>query len=291
MKEDMTGKEIIEKLIENSASFDQKTVYSKEKYLKKKKDKYLPIFQVIKPTIRSLSDYYMAGPMKRKVLNMRIDTVAQLLTYSNVAAHRNVMVVESCKGLILSAIAERVGGHGKIINLCPNGTDNTTKTSLDHMNFSEDITKIIHHFPLERADKLQEHIDDIKSKIESAENEDFKTRQINKLNAVQIVSDTLLNREIDCFILASKYRPLTILKKLIDYMGFNRYFVIYAPIQDSLLECHQYLKETQKAVHIELSNSWLREYQVLPERTHPKVMMDCSGGYLLSGITVSNKFQ
>ena len=41
---------------------------------------------------------------------MRVDTVAQMLTYSNVAAHRNVMVVESCKGLILSAIAERVGG-------------------------------------------------------------------------------------------------------------------------------------------------------------------------------------
>ena len=29
------------------------------------------------------------------------------------------------------------------------------RTSLDHMNFSEDITKIIHHFPLERADKLK----------------------------------------------------------------------------------------------------------------------------------------
>ena len=79
---------------------------------------------------------------------MRIDTVAQLLTYANVAAFRNVMVVESCKGLILSAVAERVGGnlilkkfvlplsggyylkkigYGKILNFCPNGTDNTTK--------------------------------------------------------------------------------------------------------------------------------------------------------------------
>lgn len=41
---------------------------------------------------------------------MRIDTIGQILTYGNVAAFRNVMVVESCKGLILSAIAERVGG-------------------------------------------------------------------------------------------------------------------------------------------------------------------------------------
>ncbi len=59
---------------------------------------------------------------------------------------------------------------------------------------------------------------------------------------------------------------------------------------------------------MELSDSWLREYQVilnqsyfmllvnllnliqvLPERTHPKVMMDCCSGYLLTGITVANQ--
>lgn len=39
---------------------------------------------------------------------------------------------------------------------------------------------------------------------------------------------------------------------------------------------------------MELSDSWLREYQVLPERTHPTVMMDCHGGYLLTGITVTH---
>lgn len=43
-----------------------------------------------------------------------------------------------------------------------------------------------------------------------------------------------------------------------------------------------------KATHMELSDSWLREYQVLPERTHPTVMMDCHGGYLLTGITVTH---
>ena len=59
--------------------------------------------------------------------NMRIDTVGQLLTFSNIAAFRNVMIVESCKGLILASVAERVGGFGKIINLSPNGSDNTTK--------------------------------------------------------------------------------------------------------------------------------------------------------------------
>jgi tRNA (adenine58-N1)-methyltransferase non-catalytic subunit len=53
------------------------------------------------------------------------------------------------------------------------------------------------------------------------------------------------------------------------------------------LECYKFLKANSKAIHLELSDSWLRDYQILPERTHPKMMMDCCGGYLLTGITAS----
>jgi tRNA (adenine-N(1)-)-methyltransferase non-catalytic subunit len=71
-------------------------------------------------------------------------------------------------------------------------------------------------------------------------------------------------------------------------MDSNKYFIIYSTTQEPLIECHTYLKQNRKAVHMELSDNWLREYQVLPERTHPKVMMDCCGGYLLAGITITD---
>ncbi len=58
---------------------------------------------------------------------MRMDTISQILTYSNIAANRNVMVLESCKGLLLAAIVERLGGYGKIINFSPNGSHISTK--------------------------------------------------------------------------------------------------------------------------------------------------------------------
>lgn len=56
-----------------------------------------------------------------------MDTIAQVLTYANIAAFRNVMVLESCKGLMLAAIVERVGGHGKVINFSPNGSHISTR--------------------------------------------------------------------------------------------------------------------------------------------------------------------
>ena len=86
---------------------------------------------------------------------MRMDTLAQILTYSNVAAHRNVVVLESCKGLILASIVERVAGYGNIINLSPNGSHISTKEILDYMNFPAEYTNNLYNFPLERSDKLE----------------------------------------------------------------------------------------------------------------------------------------
>jgi tRNA (adenine-N(1)-)-methyltransferase non-catalytic subunit len=58
---------------------------------------------------------------------MRMDTIGQILTYSNIAAKRNVMVLESCKGLLLAAIVERMSGYGKIVNFSPNGSHISTR--------------------------------------------------------------------------------------------------------------------------------------------------------------------
>jgi tRNA (adenine-N(1)-)-methyltransferase non-catalytic subunit len=55
-------------LIENSASFANKTEYSQEKYIKKKKEKYLAQYKILKPSIRNLCEYFSMGNNKRKIL-------------------------------------------------------------------------------------------------------------------------------------------------------------------------------------------------------------------------------
>ena len=56
--------------------------------------------------------------------------------------------------------------------------------------------------------------------------------------------------------------------------------------QKPLAECHEYLLQQGLAVNVELMELWMREYQVLPARTHPLMNMDASSGYLLSGTKV-----
>jgi len=42
--------------------------------------------------------------------HMRVDSLARLLTFSDARPGSNVLVIESCKGIVTGAIAERVGG-------------------------------------------------------------------------------------------------------------------------------------------------------------------------------------
>ena len=42
--------------------------------------------------------------------NLRIDAIGQLLTYANVHAGSRVMVAESCIGLLLGAVIDRMQG-------------------------------------------------------------------------------------------------------------------------------------------------------------------------------------
>ena len=42
---------------------------------------------------------------------LRLDTLSQILTMSNVRAHCRMMVVESCQGMVVGALLERMGGQ------------------------------------------------------------------------------------------------------------------------------------------------------------------------------------
>ena len=96
------------------------------------------------------------------------------------------------------------------------------------------------------------------------------------------------DHKMDGLIIACKQHPTNILLALVKYLSFSRPFVVYSPYKEPLLEAYVAIKETGKAVMVTVSESWLRNYQVLPGRTHPEVLMSGGGGYILTGIYVDN---
>lgn len=84
-------------------------------------------------------------------------------------------------------------------------------------------------------------------------------------------------------IVTQSYHPLPLFKLLFPFLLPSRQFAIYSDTVEPLIECQHFLKTESCAVSISLSETWLRKYQVLPDRTRPEMNISGFGGYLLSG--------
>lgn len=134
-----TGKEIIGSLIENSKSFAAKTEYSQEKYIKKKERKYFRFLTVCRPTVMSLHEvYFRLNP--DKIGGLRMDALAQILSYSNVQSDGLHMLYDSgSQGLPAAAMLDRIGANtnGYLINLHPGNVPQST--IVQAMNFPQEL--------------------------------------------------------------------------------------------------------------------------------------------------------
>jgi len=92
--------------------------------------------------------------------------------------------------------------------------------------------------------------------------------------------------EFDGLLICSKEHPLSILQCLLPRLGPSAPFAVFCQYPEPLVECYSWIKETNAAVNLSISENWTRNIQVESERTHPEINMNSNGGYLLFGINV-----
>ncbi|XP_076972220.1 tRNA (adenine(58)-N(1))-methyltransferase non-catalytic subunit TRM6 [Tamandua tetradactyla] len=339
------GEEIVQQLIENSTTFRDKTEFAQDKYIKKKKKKYEAVITVVRPSTRILSIMYYARE-PGKINHMRYDTLAQMLTLGNIRAGNKMIVMETCAGLVLGAMMERMGGFGSIIQLYPGGGPVRAATTC--FGFPESFLSGLYEFPLNKVDSLlngtfspETLSQELKASASAGEsngtleeeqpreqeNEDSmaegpESSHPEKQETVEMVSEDaeykghkdrgskkdyiqekqkrqeeqrkrhleaaalLSERNADGLIVASRFHPTPLLLSLLDFVAPSRPFVVYCQYKEPLLECYTKLRERGGVINLRLSETWLRNYQILPDRSHPKLLMSGGGGYLLSGFTV-----
>lgn len=339
------GEEIVQQLIENSTTFRDKTEFAQDKYIKKKKKKYEAIITILKPSTRILSIMYYARE-PGKINHMRYDTLAQMLTLGNIRAGNKMIVMETCSGLVLGAMMERMGGFGSIVQLYPG--DGPVRAATACFGFPKSFYGGLHEFPLNKVNSLlngtfsaemfsseskdstlvEESNGTLEEKQIIEQDNDDRVAEAPQSNhpeeqeTVEIVSEDpeykepkekgskkdyiqekqrrqeeqrkrhleaaalLGERNADGLVVASRFHPAPLLLSLLDFVAPSRPFVVYCQYKEPLLECYTKLRERGGVINLRLSETWLRNYQVLPDRSHPKLLMSGGGGYLLSGFTV-----
>ena len=110
------AEDIIQRLVENSETWDKKTDYAQEKYLKKKKKKYLKRFRIVESTPLTLCEVYESKG-RDKICAMRPDTLSHILSHSGVHAGCRALVFDGVLGLVVGTVATRMAGEGLILSL------------------------------------------------------------------------------------------------------------------------------------------------------------------------------
>jgi tRNA (adenine-N(1)-)-methyltransferase non-catalytic subunit len=319
--------ELTEVVSEKMSTFNEKSQFSQEKIVRKKKRKcHANIVTVIKPTLVLLNEMLFA---RDKIGGLRVDILAQILTLSNVQNGSKCLVLDHNLGLITSAVASRILPQGVCIHLLQDyEVLYTARKTMNMLNIREadwpenilsitirDMYKIfkgVDRFEYEdgvlqaRAD---EQLSRLAKRFESLSSEpcdatkrvkldktthnddqvlkDIEKKDSNRINRHReraLAAKHLKERSLDSLILVVQNdHPLPLVKLLFPFLAPSRQFVIYSDITDSLIECQQYLKSNSLAVSLQLSQSWMRKYQVLPDRTRPEMNATGYGGFLLSG--------
>ncbi|XP_058725377.1 uncharacterized protein LOC131596666 [Vicia villosa] len=315
------GNEIIEALIANSATFDKKTSFSQEKYRLKKQKKYAPRVLIRRPVARSICEaYFKKYPLKIGFL--RVDTLSLLLSMANVSSNSDILVVDMVGGLLTGAVAERLGGTGFVCN----SYLGQTPPSMDIVrifNLSDEICKRIvrssisdllspkespQQNPKQDVGSVEsQSIDQMSVSVNmeevshspengisdlGAENTTFPVLKAHKAikageKASQEILDSWKENGFSSLIIAAPdLDTWTVVRDLLPLLSNSAPFAIYHQYLQPLATCMHNLQLEKMAIGLQITEPWLREYQVLPSRTHPHMQMSAFGGYILSGTKI-----
>ena len=314
-----SGQEIIAALVANSESWESKTAFSQQKWLARKEQKYAPRVRVVRCDAESVCESYFFKHRDR-VNNLRFDSLAQILAFGNVYAGVQATVFDTCSGVVLAAVAERLGGHGRI--LAPYAGTHPSMDACKQMNFSPDVERAIISFHTSEFGKLeatageewpdespeavsartQAVIDDIGPQL-AKKLDSFKTPKerdafVEKRNArlcrqgAKPQPATIrhwLRGKSDSLIISTHFHPTAVLLQLWPTLAPAAPFVVFCEYVEPLVQCFRELQKRQIACKLQLGNTWTREFQVLPGRTHPAMNMTSCSGFILTGVKVHKR--
>ena len=275
-----------------------------------------------RPSAAAVCEAYFQK-LPAKIGFLRLDTLSTLLSLANVGAHARVLVMDSCGGMVTAAVAERLGGFGSVCKAHA-GAKAPTSEALSQLNFGPAVRRSIRSatldellqqmaaatvagtqrddaaaapLPMDAAPAaMPEAAQDPAAPPAgaaggAAEQADGAAAAAGAaaagsaaagLGAAAVGGPPFTS----CILAVPGMSPLALVRAVLPLLAPSTPFAIYGRWVQPLAECLDALKAGQEAVCLALHESWWREQQVLPGRTHPLMNMSHGGGYVLSGTTV-----
>ncbi|KEP61782.1 UNVERIFIED_CONTAM: eukaryotic initiation factor 3, gamma subunit protein [Hammondia hammondi] len=147
-EEGMRGEEVIRLLMANSSTFEKKTKFAQEKYIRKKMARHLKRVTVLPATLREVCEAYYATDAS-KIAHLRMDYLSSVLINANIKCGDRVLVFDHAMGLLTGAVALQLSGVGRVWRLVDRGSSDKVEAEL---NLSPSVRRTIFNVPLAHAE-------------------------------------------------------------------------------------------------------------------------------------------
>jgi tRNA (adenine-N(1)-)-methyltransferase non-catalytic subunit len=290
------GRLIVQKGVEGNSSFQQRTSWSQQKYVMRKESKHLQLFTPMPPTLTNLCDFFNEKFDREsdKLRGLRADSLANILSLAGVAPGGKYIVVDGTGGAVAGAMLERMGGEGRLLALndadSPPAFDLLTYMDLPPSTVNP-VLKTLHWASTDKdwTPTLQlEETDELTPTGKMANDRDkqrFRKRKAQFLD-LERTRQELFDGDFDGLVIACPYETVSMVDRLLPYLGGSSHIVVHHPYLQPLTEAHAQLRLYHSLIDVSITEPFMRKYQVLPGRMHPEMTTSATGGYILHAIRV-----
>ncbi|AJT24877.1 Gcd10p [Saccharomyces cerevisiae YJM1388] len=295
-QESLSSKEIIDKIIKSHKSFHNKTVYSQEKYVNRKKQKFAKYFTVEYLSSSNLLQFLIDKGDIQRVLDMSQESMGMLLNLANIQSEGNYLCMDETGGLLVYFLLERMFGgdnesksKGKVIVIHEN--EHANLDLLKFANYSEKFIKE-HVHTISLLDFFEPPtLQEIQSRFTPLPKEEARALKGGKKNSyyrklrwyntqLQILE---LTGEFlyDGLVMATTLHLPTLVPKLAEKIHGSRPIVCYGQFKETLLELAHTLYSDLRFLAPSILETRCRPYQSIRGKLHPLMTMKGGGGYLM----------
>eukprot|EP00928_Gymnodinium_smaydae_P027531 TRINITY_DN21270_c1_g6_i1.p1 TRINITY_DN21270_c1_g6~~TRINITY_DN21270_c1_g6_i1.p1 ORF type:complete len:460 (-),score=96.62 TRINITY_DN21270_c1_g6_i1:104-1483(-) len=305
LKKNCSGEAVVAAIASSSATFASKTKFSQEKYIKKKQQKHVKQLTCLRPSLMELCETYLKTS-RAKVCGLRFDYLSSALTHADVHAGGRYMVLDSALGLVTGAMARQLGGLGRIFRVFSGGCSDKALTELD-LGERRNVVRQIPVDVLEHSDPYGHEWTSPSTRADGGDRAEassgadaaaFAARQEARAQRArergEMVKDFLEGPKLDAVLLFAQEEERALQARCHE-LGLRRLapggrLLVFGHYMQPLAHMQGEMKAGGDWVNVKLFQLFTREYQVLPQRTHPHMAQDVNHceGFLLVGTRVQH---
>lgn len=286
----LKGEEIIEKITTAHQDFQKKTEFSKEKYLRRKKMKYLQQFTPEPITTYQLLQIYQDKDAQR-VMNMGLESLALVLAQANIHPGGHYLVVDETPSLITAAILEKLGGLGSVTIAHENEHTNLDALKyfdnwmpVENPDIKDPMVKTINFLELFHPEENMPFTERDPKSVKSSIRAQYY-RQLYREQQRQWVYDRC-KTGYDGLVIASSLQLPSLVSRMLEFVGGSAPIVVFSEYKERLVDLTLGMKHELRLLAPTILETRVRNYQTLPGRMHPMMTSKAHGGYVFYGIRV-----